>query len=313
MTRSLQPIEPTLHVYSDSSNHSFGGSYLHHSISSKFSSEQAGSSINNKELLAIYYTLSAFASELSYKNVLHFVDNKTAYFCLINKGSSCPFRDRITRKIFEVACSHKFTLQCSWLSTHENKTADRLSCLEVCNPQMEFAIPSDLLHTCITRLVDWLPDIDLFASFLNHKFPRYCSWRKDPFAYRCDAFTLDWSQFKCFIHSPYSCLGRALKRVEDQNIKNCIVLAPLFPSMHWFSTLMQMTRQPPLLLPVNAAKKLYLPWDSQGRHPLARHMRLVLVDICSSCYRRKASQPGQLVTLQTMDGKLVQLADIPLK
>ena len=243
MTRSLQPIEPTAHVYSDSSNHSFGGSYLHHSISSKFSSEQAGLSINNKELLAIYYTLSAFASELSHKNVLHFVDNKMAYYCIVNKGSSCPFRDRITRKIFDVAKSHNFTLQCSWLSTHENKTVDRLSRLEVRNPRTEFAIPSDLLHTCITRLVNWVPDIDLFASFLNHKFPRHCSWKRDPSAYRCDAFTLNWSNYKCFIHSPYSCLRRALKWVEDQNVQNCLVLAPLFLSMHWFSTLMQMARQ----------------------------------------------------------------------
>ena len=43
------------------------------------------------------------------------------------------------------------------------------------------------------------PDLDLFASRLNHQLPRYVSWIPDPNAVGVDAFTLDWgTQYNCF-------------------------------------------------------------------------------------------------------------------
>ena len=58
MKKSLHIPQITAHVYSDSSGHSFGGFYKHHTISSRFSERQQKLSI---KLLAMYYTLSAFA------------------------------------------------------------------------------------------------------------------------------------------------------------------------------------------------------------------------------------------------------------
>lgn len=40
------------------------------------------------------------------------------------------------------------------------------------------------------------PEIDLFASRINIKCDRYCSWHRDPEAFRVDAFTLEWTNFK---------------------------------------------------------------------------------------------------------------------
>ena len=39
-----------------------------------------------------------------------------------------------------------------------------------------------------------VPDIDLFASRLNHKVPKYASWKPDPLASFVDAFTLNWDE-----------------------------------------------------------------------------------------------------------------------
>ena len=52
------------HVYSDSSGTAFGGWWRDRTVQSKFSETQAGLSINTKELLAIYYTLSTFSADL---------------------------------------------------------------------------------------------------------------------------------------------------------------------------------------------------------------------------------------------------------
>ena len=311
MMKSLQTVDVSAHVYSDSSQHSFGGHYLRHSISSRFSEKQANLSINTKELLAIYYTLSAFAKYLNGLNVLHFCDNSVACFCLFNKGSSDPLRDSITRKIFALAKANNFTVQSCWLSTTQNSWADRLSRL-VQNPRTEFTIPDDILKPAIRYLVAWTPEIDLFASFLNHKFPLYCSWKNDPFAVRCNAFLLNWSHYRCFIHSPYNLVDRALKQVQDQKVQRCLILAPLFHTAHWLPKLMEMCHQPPLLLPPDTAKKLYLPWDRSIKHPLARHMRLILADICSTCSLTTEDQKEPLGILQTMCGERVRCGDMPL-
>ena len=311
MKRYLHRVEISAHVYSDSSKNSFGGWYNDSTLSSKFSEKQAELSINTKELLAIYYTLSAFRSQLTNLNILHFCDNRVAVYCISNLGSSDPLRDNITRKIYALAKENCFTLQATWLSTHANWKSDRLSRLKQCH-RTEFCIPNDILYPAVSRLVSWVPEIDLFSSFLSHKYPLYCAWKNDPFALRCNAFLLDWSLYKVYIHCPFSIIDKALKQVEDQRVKHCLILAPLFHSAHWLPKLMEMTKQPPLLLPANTAKKLFIPWDSSLRHPLARHMRMILADICSSYYLKAKSQDGQLITLQNMGGELVQLTDMLL-
>ena len=103
MKRSLHTPKITACTFSDSSCHSFGGTFLHYTISSKISEEQAKLSINNKELLAIYYTLSAFGQHLKNESVLHSSDSRSSVFTVNNKGSNDPFRDKITKKIYEVA------------------------------------------------------------------------------------------------------------------------------------------------------------------------------------------------------------------
>ena len=62
-TRSLHEVAIT-HVFSDSGSTAFGDCWNEKTIQSKFSENQANLPINMKELLSIYYTLSAFGSDL---------------------------------------------------------------------------------------------------------------------------------------------------------------------------------------------------------------------------------------------------------
>ena len=39
-----------------------------------------------------------------------------------------------------------------------------------------------------------LPDIDIFASALNHQVKRYVSWIEDPRAQAIDAFSVSWGE-----------------------------------------------------------------------------------------------------------------------
>ena len=189
--------------------------------------------------------------------------------------------------------------------------SDTLSHIEQ-NHRIEFCIPNEILQPAIKMLVSYEIDIDLFASFLSKRFNRYCSFRADPFAVQCNTFLLNWADFNCYIHCPFSLIDRALKQIEDQKVKNCVFLAPLFHTAHWLPKLFEMSKQPPLLLPANTAKKLFLPWDKAVRHPVAKHMRMILADLCSTCFLETKFHQGQLITLRSMDGELHQFTDMPL-
>ena len=82
LTRYLHAVEITQHIYTYSSGGAFGGCWNERMIQSKFSELQVGLSINTKELLAIYYTLSAFGGYLQGEHVLVHCDNTVSVSCI---------------------------------------------------------------------------------------------------------------------------------------------------------------------------------------------------------------------------------------
>lgn len=61
---------------------------------------------------------------------------------------------------------------------------------------------SNLLHKALEKL-QVNPDIDMFASRLNKKFPRCISYRPDPGACSVDAFSAQWDGVNGY--SPFQC------------------------------------------------------------------------------------------------------------
>ena len=306
MTKSLHAVEIGEHVYTDSSANSFGGWWRNRTIQSKISEQQAELSINSQELLAIYYTLCAFSSSLSGKNVLVHCDNMVAVSCIRKKGSFDCFRDNLTRCIFATAKENNFTIQCVWVKGKRNEKADFLSRkMTDFNPRLEWTIPKDDFDLYM-KIIAAEPDVDLFAPHLNNKVDRYCSRMCDPHAFSIDAFTLNWSQFKApYIFCPFRLLPSVLKKIDEDNVKNAVVIAPLHPSQAWFPRFMSMYRTPPLILPKSL--RLYLPWNAKERHLLSEHLRLILGRLCSNFSSKRTSPQELHATFWTMDGMLVQL------
>ena len=90
------------------------------------------------------------------------------------------------------------------------------------------------------------PEIDLFASRLNHRVLRYCSWRPDPHAYAVDALILMIS-IKCMLlpsgcFPEFSKLGRTQKHSRGHFTReNMLLLSPRSgrhsPSFQYYSSL----------------------------------------------------------------------------
>jgi len=84
---------------------------------------------------------------------------------------------------------------CGWLTAchipgKSNVIADRES-RQFSKHDAEWMLNKDVLNKALCRL-KFYPDIDLFASRLNHQFAKYCSLRPDPNAMIIDAFTFSW-------------------------------------------------------------------------------------------------------------------------
>ena len=62
----------------------------------------------------------------------------------------------------------------------------------------------------------YVPEVDLFASRLNHQLPLYVSRLADPGASAVDAFQQDCSQWKSFIHPPVVLLPRNFSESETR-------------------------------------------------------------------------------------------------
>ena len=104
---------------------------------------------------------------------------------------------------------------------------------------------SDFVFKIITDLFG-TPEIDLFATRLNHKLPIYVSWKPDPYSVSINAFSVSWSQsyMHCFL--PFSVIWKVLKKIRD-NTAEAIVITPHWPTQSWFPAALQMCIAQPLV------------------------------------------------------------------
>ena len=92
------------------------------------------------------------------------------------------------------------------------------------------------------------------------------------FAWAVDAFSFCWREFKPYIFSPFSLLGRILTKLKVEEVPDALVIAPWWPTAHWYPPLPQLLVQRPILLP-QRDELLTLPQED-FLHPLKDVMRL---------------------------------------
>ena len=73
------------------------------------------------------------------------------------------------------------------------------------------------------------PDIDLFASRVNHQIPEFVSWRPEPNAVATDAFNLTWNYLLSYLFPPFSPIPLCLKKIQRDQAE-CILIAPVWNS-----------------------------------------------------------------------------------
>ena len=114
------------------------------------------------------------------------------------------------------------------------------------------------------------PQVDLFATHLNHKLPLYVSPIPDSNAWDIDALNINWAGLTTYAYPSVALLHRVI-----QNIRQChcliILIAPGWPGMPWFWDLVQLSTEISLQLPVSTTllkqSHSYVPQQSTTSQP----------------------------------------------
>ena len=256
------------------------------SSSGLWSSKEQAMHINWLELSAVLFGVKCFVHSHNCL-VKVFCDNSTAVTYINNLGGMVPSLHAVSKSIWEWCFAHHCVLEAFHIPGSSNLQADSLS--RQYNRNLEWK-----LHPTVFKWISnslFVPDIDLFASRLNFQTSVYVSWCPDPGAWAVDAFSFCWREFKPYIFPPFSLLGRILTKLKVEEVPDALVIAPWWPTAHWYPPLLQLLVQRPVLLP-QWDELLTLPQED-FLHPLKDVMRLAAWHVPGITFRSEEFLQGQ--------------------
>ena len=118
------------------------------------------------------------------------------------------------------------------------------------------------------------PDIDLFASSINHQLSNYISWRPNPGAKAVDAFSINWSPTYNYCFPPFSIILKFLQKIQ-QGKAQAIVVVPYCTTHNWFPVLLGILVDHALIMTASL-NILYLPTHPTTPHPLHPKLKLLV-------------------------------------
>ena len=91
----------------------------------------------------------------------------------------------------------------------------------------------------ITQRVGLVPEVDFFATDLNHQTSLYLSPCPDPAAVAIDAFNVDWSQWNViYLFPPTTLISKALAKLRETKFLKAILVCPQLEGRAWFHNLL---------------------------------------------------------------------------
>lgn len=267
--RVIDRGNPEVVITTDSSY--LGWGFVHDNVTAngRWTSWEKSMHINVLEIKAILFAIKALAQKLAHKHVKILSDSTTAV-CYINNMGGCKSVEcnDLSKTIWQICIEHSIWLTCAHIAGKEN-VADLPS--RQFNDNIEWELRSDVFEKMCNI---WSkPNIDLFASRLNHKLDLYCAYRPDPGAAYIDAFTLSWSDYdSCYIFCPFSLINRCIRKIISDKAR-AVMVVPLWPAQLWFPVLLRLLVDYPRLLPTT--KTLLQLKHLEKTHPMGKRLKLI--------------------------------------
>ncbi len=180
--------------------------------------------------------MKCFEQELAGKHVLIECDNTTAIAFVRDMGGMHGLRNQIALDIWTWAINNETWLSITHIPGIQNIEADAAS-RDLYNPRTEWSLQQSIFDQI---MLEFGPvEIDLFASNLNNKLPRYVSWHRDPYSEHVDAFTLDWTDLNAYIFPPFSLFIRIVQKLHQTPPKHCVIVYPDWQTQPWHPALLK--------------------------------------------------------------------------
>ncbi|VDI29195.1 Hypothetical predicted protein [Mytilus galloprovincialis] len=243
----LSPQVPSLTLFTDASTLGWGAYLEGLTISGVWSPDLLEEHINVLEMKAVLFALNHFQMSLKNQSVILATDNTTVVAYLKNQGGThSPSLYQIARDILLLCFQLQVHLVVRHIAGHLNILADTLSrSLAPVNTEWELL---QVVFKAVT--LHWgSPQIDLFATSLNHKLLTFVSPVPDPKSFAVDAMSLSWKGMFGYAFPPFRFLSPVLQKIAGENCK-IIVIAPAWPKQSWFPDLLRLSCACPLVLPL---------------------------------------------------------------
>ena len=245
---SLEQVSPQLDLWSDASDVGWGAHLSGQVVSGLWSHEEIHSSINQRELLAIFNALQHFLPLVRNTSVAVFADNTTALAYLKNQGGTrSAVLNQTAQDLLRWAELHSVSLLHQFIMGRNNVLADALS-----HPNQilgsEWTLKLPVFHQLRKR---WPVSIDLFATSLNHRCIPYFSPFHDPNSIGTDALLQLWNGWQAYAFPPYAPIPAVLKKLRSSSGVLLTIIAPYWPQRPWFPELLELVVDGPVALPLD--------------------------------------------------------------
>ncbi|XP_051165692.1 uncharacterized protein LOC127284339 [Leptopilina boulardi] len=257
-----------LEIFSDASTTGWGATCGNRNAKGFWSQEDKKRHINYLEIKAAFLGLKSFASSICHKQLLLRIDNITA-LAYLNKMGGIKHKDlnSLTREIWEWCKARDIWMFAEYVVSKEN-LADEGS--RISNLDTEWELSQIAFKDIVKKFGK--PTIDLFASRINNKCSKYCSWERDPEAHVINSFTVSWKYEFWYAFPPFSLITKVLKKVRDEGSTGIIVV-PLWTAQPWFPEFQSLLVSE--IIQWKPSNKLLLSPCREITHPLASSLILV--------------------------------------
>ena len=263
---------PSLTITTDASHIGWGAVCDNIPTGGNWKFEESQWHINELETLAAFIGIKSFAKKQGNQHIRIRSDNTTCISAINHMGTShSELCNIFSKQLWEFCIERNNWVSAAYIPGKHNPIADSES--RKVHRELEWMINSRLLTKSLEYL-NFTPEIDLFASRINHQFPRYVSYRPDPGAIAIDAFTIDWSALKIFAFPPFSVIPRTLQKIKEDKATGICVL-PDWPTRAWYPQAMKMLEKDPVYLKPSK-DLLSLPNQPDEIHPMSKNLRLIV-------------------------------------
>jgi ribonuclease HI len=274
----LIPFLPSLTMHTDASLVGYGVAIGDYTLSGMWTPEESSMHSNNREMLAVIRGFQHFKDFVSHKQVLICSDNTTTVSTINRQGGTRSWAlTNLAWELWDLVDSVQCQIWARFIPGRLNAQADWLSRGQQTIPT-EWSLSDSVLQE--VWKVWGVPRVDLFATHLNHKLPRFVSPFPHKEAWKVNAFSFQWGGDLLYAFPPWVIMQEVLQKLWDDQ-GEMILVAPTWSTRPWFPMLIQMSVKDPILLPLkrdlliqehsgkvhpNLASLMLQAWRLSGQH-----------------------------------------------